>query len=479
MRDPLTPKVGWQCYWALLPGFLLSNLEGSLVNLVLPMLAQDLRIEVGLLGWVPMACQLPTTALILAFGALADGLGRRRMYLAGLTLVGVGTVVAALAPSFPVLLVARVLQGIGCAGVAANGLAIVAEQFEPHEQGRAVGGLTALVGVGAIVSPPLAGALAGALGWRMVFWLQVPVVLAGLWGMMRRVPADAPVAQGAFARVPWGHAALMSTAVAGVVTGIWGGGQWGWGATSTLVLLLLGLSAFVGWRWLESRSANPLLPVGELKAVRPLLAGLGSTNAVMAGVSFLFPLLLARHLQVEGLALGLQLLPLPLGAVLGSLLGGRLKDRRGILELPWLPGVLPLLLAGAVVLVGMTLGQGFTGQTALFSPLRVGASFGVGLAMGCFAVFNNARLLELSTGQRTGTLTGLMGLLRQLGGVMGVAWAGGLLTQSDVMLVVWGGTAFPAILAGVWLLGAGMGGQGPGRTKGSEVQANGAAEAHQ
>lgn len=454
----LPVKVGWACYWALLPGFLISNLEASLTNVALPAFGRSLHAEVSALGWIPLACQLPIASCSLLAGAWADRVGRRRVYLSGLMLLGLGLLLAIWSPSLEWLLVARVLQGIGCAGVVANGLAIVGEQFEPHELGKATGSLTALVGVGGIIAPPLGGFIATWLGWKGIFYLQIPVVLAGLVGVFRRVPANRPV-KDVTPPLPIPSAVALAVSVGSCVTALWGLGRldlW-----QLLGLALTSVLFFGLWRLLDGRALRPLLLPGVVQGRETWLISISAMSSAMAAVSFALPLLASARLGLEGLALGLYILPLPLALIGGSLLGGRFKDG-GRAELAVAAG--PGLYALGLLLVGA--GMGAATSLEDWGPLGVTlvGLFSLGLGMGIFVVASNAQLLsttvsstavagaeapmpspgslpaaarspgitgtgKTSTGMTsTGALTGLMSMLRQLGIGAGVAWAGSMLS---------------------------------------------------
>lgn len=332
------------------------------------------------------------------------------------------------------------------------------EQFEPHEQGRAVGSLTALVGVGAILAPPLGGAVAEALGWQGIFWLQLPVVLWGWMGVYRKIPANPGSGPGGARELPWLSALLLSLSVGACMTGLWGSGRFPVGLS--LGLLLSGGGLFVFWRQLEASLPRPLLLPGLVSGRASWLLALWGMGAGLGAMGFGLPLLLASRLQVEGLRLGLHILPLPLALVVGSLLGGRLKDggRAGLAV-----ALGPSLFVGGLALAGGGLlfapeVEAFALYTGFFPGLGL-----MGLGMGLFTVANNAALLQTVTGeapgansaQAVGALTGLMGMLRQLGTAAGVAWAGGILAAVSSNLEE--RLAFPHGVMGVALF-LGLGG---------------------
>lgn len=409
-------RIGWRSFGALMPGFLLSNLEASLLNVALPTLGQQWGLSLGTLSWVPMTCQLATVSLAMVMGALADRVGRKRVYAGGLIVLAMSAALGGLASSLPMLLLARALQGIGSAALIANGLAIVAEQFEDAVRGRALGIMTALVGVAAIFAPVLGAWLASAYDWRAIFWVQLPVALLGLVQVVRRLPPDRP--RPPTTPFPMSSALVFAGAVGTLVLGLWG---WGEGQDSPLpggrlgISVLLVTSALLLWGWqrLERQTSMPLLPLEGIRAadVFALLA-LCSASMTLGALGFALPLFLSTQGGLEGLALGLQILPLPLGVVLGAVAGGHFKDRG--------PALHPML--------G---GLGLAGVGLLLHALGGSTGAGVGLllagtGLGAFSVANNAELVH-GRSQGVGALTGLMGVLRQTGNLLGVALAGSLM----------------------------------------------------
>jgi len=422
---PETPssRVGWRCFRALLPGFLLANLEGSLVNIVLPEIQRSLSLSLGATGWIPLACLIPTAAFCPFMGVLADHIGRRRIYLTGLLLIGLGSAVAGVATGLTLLLFGRVLQGLGCAALIANGLAIVAEQFEAAERGRALGLMLAMVGVGAIAAPPLGGAISEYTGWRGVFWISTCVAMLGVYGVVRRLPIDPPASRDWYAHMSWLRNTLLVVSVVTGVGAVWGGGRWGWHDGNTLAMLsvsLLSLSILIA---LARSSPERSSRSGHLTArTRWSLAVLVLGSLALSALGLVLPMYLSTRFGLEGLSLGLKVLPFPVGLVLGALLGGRIGDARGTL--------LPVM--GGLVLFGV----GVVG----FSSLGASGLALAGLGIGAFSVGNNAELMH-DRAHDVGSLTGLIGLLRLLGQALGVGLGGAAMQQlgagADVAWIGW------------------------------------------
>ncbi len=398
-------RVGWQCFAALVPGFLFTNVEGTLVNIALPSLQQDLSLSIGVVGWIPLACLLATASLSPLAGVTADRFGRRRVYLAGLSTVAVGSAMAALSPAAGPLVAARIVQGAGASAIVANGLAIIAEQFGDDQRGRALGRMTALMAVGGILAPVAGGALAEYVGWRSIFWLEGGGVAVGIYLVSHRLPHGLPAPSGWWRTLPWTTATLLVAAATAALGGLWGVGAWGPLSAKTLVAFAVAGAAGYGTFVLNRSGRSTLLKTSNIpRRTAWALATLCAGSGVLAGLGFVLPLYLAHTAGLEGLRLGLEVLPFPLGLVAGALAGGRYGDSHGS-ELPVKVG---LVLTGAGLLA-----YGRLGMAAL-------ALTGVGL--GSFSVGTNAEIIS-GPGAEVGTITGLAGLLRRAGQVTGVAVA--------------------------------------------------------
>lgn len=169
--------------WTLAATILASSLafvDGSVVNVALPAIGHDLHASAADLQWTINAYLLPLSALLLIGGAAGDHFGRRRILMLGIAIFAVGSVACALAPSLAVLLPARALQGIGAALLMPNSLAILGASFSGEAKGRAIGTWAAVGTIASAIGPPLGGWLVGTVGWRAIFFINVPIAVAAL-----------------------------------------------------------------------------------------------------------------------------------------------------------------------------------------------------------------------------------------------------------------------------------------------------------
>lgn len=336
--------------WVLLATVLGSStalLDSTVVNVALPVLGRDLGADFAGLQWTVSGYTLSLAGLVLLGGSLADRYGRRRVFLLGTVWFAVASALCATAPTVEVLVLARVLQGVGAALLTPASLALLQASFVPADRGRAIGAWSGLGGVAAAVGPVVGGLLVQ-VSWRLAFLLNLPLCVAVFLVARRHVPESSdPSAAGG---VDVAGAALAALGLAGLTYGLIGLG--GPASAAVLGLALAGgtllLAAFAA---VERRSRSPMLPL-EIFTSRQFTATNVVTLAVYAALAGVF-LLLVVQLQVVGgyspVAAGSALLPvtglmLALSSASGALaarIGPRLQMSAG----PALCGVATLLLS--------------------------------------------------------------------------------------------------------------------------------------
>ncbi|BDI22456.1 MFS transporter [Herbiconiux sp. L3-i23] len=300
-------------------------LDGSIVNVALPAMVDELGGGIVTSQWVLDGYLLSLSALILLAGSLSDSLGRARVLVAGLVLFGVASVACALAPTAGLLIAARVVQGVGGALLVPSSLAIITSSFSGAAQARAIGLWTGFTGVAFIAGPVLGGALVDTVGWRWIFGINVlPIAITLL--LLSRVRGGHEKTSGA--RVDVIGALLGTLGLAGPVFALIEHERLGWGSPAVLVPLLGGAVLFVAYLLWERRAAQPMLPLA-LFSVRNFAVGNLATVFVYAALS-LGPLVVTLYLQqvvgapafLAGFAsLPAALIPLFLSGTFGGLAG--------------------------------------------------------------------------------------------------------------------------------------------------------------
>ncbi len=395
----------------------MAVMSTSAVSVALPTIGRDLHASSTSLEWIVDAYVIVFASLLVAGGVLSDRRGRKGMFMTGVTLFGIGSLVGGVAPSVGWLLCGRVIQGLGPAIVTPTSLAIISATFdEPGARAGAIGVWSSGSGLALALGPAVGGLLVDAIGWRSVFLLNVPLALVVIALGVRFIPVIARSEEGA--RFDWTGAFLTTTGIGLLTFAIIEGPGRGWDSGLILgafVVAFGALAAFVAW---EERHESPLIDV-SLFARAPFtvanLAGLAVFFAFIGGIVYLS----AYFQQVQGrsaLGAGLAVLPVGIGFFVGAPLSGRLVGRFG----PRFPMVFGLLLCAA----------GMLGLVRLQTDSSIGSLWwdlaAVGLGGGLSLTPMTATAMAAVRAQRAGMASAIHNSMRQVGQALGVAVLGSL-----------------------------------------------------
>lgn len=305
-----------------------ATLDGTIVNVALPAIEQDLGGGLTAQQWVVNAYLLALGSLILIGGSLGDIYGERLVFTVGVAAFGVFSVACALAPTIGVLIAARALQGVAAALLTPSSLAIIIGAFSARERGPAIGTWTAWSGIAAVIGPLAGGVIVDQVSWRWVFALNVPLVAGTVVLVLAAVPRTPRVAG---RRVDVIGAALCATGLGGIVFALIEQPRLGWTSPAILVPLVGGALALAAFVVYERRAAQPMLTL-DLFERRNFSVGNVETLAMYAGLAILFFYLVIFLQQVAGysaLEAGLATLPTTLIMFALSSRFGALADRYG------------------------------------------------------------------------------------------------------------------------------------------------------
>jgi len=348
-------------------------LDATVVNVALPAIAEDLDAGTAGLQWTVNGYLLTLAALILLGGSLADRLGRRRMFTFGLLWFTAASGLCALAPSIELLVVARVAQGAGGALLTPGSLAIIESSFRREDRARAIGAWSALTGIAAALGPLVGGYLIGALSWRWIFLINLPLGLLAAVLAARHVPESRD--EDATGPLDLAGSVLAALGLGGVTFALIGASEGSYAPAAVLVAGLGGAVAIAVFVAVERRVADPMLPL-EIFASRQFTAANLVTFAVYAALGSVFFFLvvyLQTSLGYSPLAAGAASLPVTALMLLFSSRAGALAQRAGP-RLPLTAGPL-ILAAGMLLMLRIDPGDGYV---ATVLPAVV--VFGLGLA---------------------------------------------------------------------------------------------------
>jgi EmrB/QacA subfamily drug resistance transporter len=309
----------------------LAMIDSTVVNIALPHIGTDLRADAASLQWTINGYTLSLAALILLGGSLGDRFGRKRIFVFGVVWFALASLLCGLSPDVEVLVVARILQGVGGALLTPGSLAILEASFAKDDRSKAIGAWSGLGGIAGAIGPFVGGWLVQAADWRLVFLINVPLaalVVAVAW---RHVPESRDTEIGPEAKLDYAGVVLGALGLAGLTYGFTAWSAHGPGSPTVYVPLALGGLGLVAFVLQERRSRHPMLPLPVFRS-RAFSATNLVTFAVYAAFGGVF-FLLGLNLQVVAgfspLAAGLSMLPITIIMLLLSARAGALADRVG------------------------------------------------------------------------------------------------------------------------------------------------------
>jgi EmrB/QacA subfamily drug resistance transporter len=396
-------------------GAFLAFLDSTIVNVAFPDIEADFpEASLGTVSWVLNAYNIVLAALMIVAGRLADLVGRRRMFTAGVVIFTVASGLCASAPSVELLVGYRVLQGIGAAMLVPASLALVVQGFEPSRRAHGVGLWGAAAAIASGLGPPIGGALVAASSWRLAFLVNLPLgVLAYVVAKRRLVESRSPGVK----RMPDLRGAVLLGAALGLLTtAVIKGEDWGWSDARTVVAFVASAAALAGFALSSRAHRSPLLDPALLR-VRSFTVG--NVLTVIASVGF-YAYLLTHVLYLNKvwdyslLRAGLAVAPAAFVAAVAASVLGKIADRRGHRL---------IVLLGALVWAGSLVWYlTRVGTTPAFLdewlPGQLLQGIGVGATLPLLA---GASLARLPKGDGYATASAVNSSARQLGAVLGVA----------------------------------------------------------
>jgi EmrB/QacA subfamily drug resistance transporter len=426
-------------------GLFMMVLDNLVVNVALPSIHRDLGASIQTLEWTVNAYILAYAVLLLTGAAVGDRFGRRRMFIAGISLFTAGSAAAALAPNIGLLIAARAVQGVGAAVVTPLTLTLLAEAFPPEQRGLALGIWSGISGIGVALGPLVGGALTQFATWHWIFWVNVPLGIALVPLASRRLVES----RGEVKHLDLRGLALASSGLFGIVYGLVQSQSLGWSNAEVVIGLAAGSVLLLAFVAHELRTPEPMLPMGFFAK-----RGFAVTNAVsvamyfgMFGSIFFLSQFLQNVLHNSPLQAGVKLLAWTGAVMVVSPLAGFMSERYG--SRPFMVAGLGLqALALALLAMAASVHQSYASMVIPF------VLAGSGMAL-VFAPSANAVLASVRTSQ-TGQASGATNALRELGGVLGIAILGTVFTShgSYITPQAYINGLVPALWVGVAVLAA-------------------------
>jgi DHA2 family methylenomycin A resistance protein-like MFS transporter len=433
-------RRGW-AFVALCLGFFAVILDVTIVNVALPAIGRSLGGSVTGLQWVANGYNLVFAALLLTAGALCDRWGSKRLFAAGLLVFVAGSLWCGVSPTLGLLVAGRLVQGLGAAMLMPASLALISHTYpQPAQRARAVGAWASVAGAATAVGPVLGGVLVDTVGWRGIFLVNLPIGIVAVLLLARNATESSTRQRGLdLLGQVLGVLLLGSLAVA-----ITEAGQFGWVSRVVLVAAVVTAACLALFVWVERRAEAPMLP-GRLLANGTFSAasfvGL-LLNFGIYGQVFVLSLYFQHVRGFSALLTGAALLPFAAVTFVGPPLTGRATARFG---------ARPVMVFGQLSAAVGTLLLSLAGSTTPYGQLVIGL-FLLGLGFAATMPSLTAAVVLAAPKEYSGIASGVLNAARQVGGVLGVALLGTLV--SDLTRFVGGMHVALGIVAGTFALGA-------------------------
>jgi EmrB/QacA subfamily drug resistance transporter len=393
-------------------GSFMGALDTLVVSTAIPTIRVDLGASISQLEWTVNAYNLSFAVMLITAAAVGDRFGRRRLYAIGLVGFALASAACAVSPDVGWLIAARAVQGVGAAFMMSLGLALLSAAFPAERRGTAIGLFSAVTGLAVASGPLVGGAVVNGLDWTWIFWLNVPIGLLAAPLVLARVQESF----GPNTAFDFPGLGLVTAGALGIVWGLVRGNAAGWGSPEVVATLVGGalfVAAFVAW---EMRAKEPMIPIAFFRS-RAFAAGNLAIFAVFGSLFaevYFFSQLLQTGLGYDALGAGLRLMPWTGTFLVVGPIAGALADRIG---------ERPLMVTGLLI---QAAGTGWialiAGPDMAYSELVVPMVVaGVGISMAIPAAQNS--VLGSVAQEAVGKAAGTNSLMRELGGVFGIAIA--------------------------------------------------------
>lgn len=410
--DPAIQKHRWLILIAVCLFTFMATLDGSIVNIALPVISKDIAIPMNQAEWVVSIYLITICALLLLFGKLGDTRGKIRIFKMGSVLFTVGSLLCGFSVGLGFLLVARAIQAIGAAMTMATNSGIITEVFPFNERGRALGMIGSFVALGSIAGPGVGGLLLAHFNWGYIFWINVPIGLVALLIGQRILPKDIMVSQQAIDKP---GASLFALMMVTLFAGVFIGQEVGFTKPLILGLFAVAIIATIFFVRLELRIDNPILALHLFENKRFTISILCAFLIFVA--NFFFNVIAPFYLEnARGMAAnyaGYALMTFPIVQVVVAPIAGSISDRIG-------PEILTF-----IGLVLISISQVGYMLSTLATPLWVFMFFIglVGFGNGVFMAPNNSIVMSSVPMRDLGVAGGVNALAREMGMVVGISIA--------------------------------------------------------
>lgn len=405
-------KRKWLIFFITSLGTFMATLDGSIVNIALPVISVKLNAGLSLVQWVITIYLLVITSLLPIFGKSGDIIDRRKLYGAGFLIFAVGSGFCSLSHNVISLIISRAAQAIGASILMANSPAIIASTFPGQDRGRALGLTGTIVALGTMTGPSLGGVLLNQLGWQSIFYINIPIGLLGYYLTIKHIPSEKFEICNRF---NFAGAFLFVISMLSFLLVLSEGHIWGWFSAKSLAFFALSVISFTVFFNQEKRSSCPMIDFSLFKNKTFFagnIAGLFSFIAMFSN-SLLLPFYLHEIKHLSPFDIGMLIVPFPITLAIVAPISGYLSERisQRLLTTTGL----------SIMMVGLFYFTKLQAESSLL--VVVIGQVVMGLGSGLFQSPNNNSVISSVPKQKLGSASGLNALIRNLGMMVGTALA--------------------------------------------------------
>lgn len=417
-RVSSSPNLKWFILSTVLMGASMSALDVSIVNIAMPTLKSTFNVSMAVIEWIAIAYTLALTVFLPLFGRLADMYGRARLYNIGFVIFSAGSFLCGLSPNASFMIVSRVIQAIGAGLLQANSVALITSAFPSYERGKAIGIQGSVQAISMSVGPFVGGILIATVGWRAIFYINIPIGILGTIAALLVLPRDQQIKEKQ--KVDYLGAVFFASGLALVMLAANEVIKYGWSSPIIVTYFISGVALLSLFIITELRVAQPLINIGLFRHPTFLIGNLTGMLSyfVLFAVLFLLPFYFEKVLGFNSALAGSLLTPVPLAMTAVAPFSGHISDRYG-------PRVMTT--TGMLILALSCLSLAFSGQTVSL-PLLIAEMIFLGIGMGLFTPPNNSAIMSAAPKDKWGVAGGVLNMMRSLGLILGVNISGLIFT---------------------------------------------------
>jgi EmrB/QacA subfamily drug resistance transporter len=399
----------------------MSALDVSIVNVAMPTLKNTFGVSMAVIEWIAMAYMLTLTIFLPLFGRLADIYGRSKLYNIGFVVFSVGSLLCGMSGTAVFMIISRVIQAVGAGLLQANSVALITHAFPAKERGKAIGIQGAVQAISMSVGPFVGGILIATVGWRAIFYVNIPIGILGTLAALFILPPNQKMEKKE--KVDYLGAAFFASGLAFIVLAFNEGVKLGWGSNTIMMYFVSGTVLMALFIITELRVEFPLI---DLKLFRNATFLLGNLTGMLSyyvlfAIMFLMPFYLEKVLGYGVALTGSLLTPIPLAMALVAPFSGHISDKYG-------PRIMTT--SGMLISALSCFSLMFMGVSAQL-PMLVAVLILLGVGMGLFTPPNNSAIMGSAPKEKLGVAGGVLNMMRSLGLILGVDISGVIFTTLE------------------------------------------------